>query len=206
MKTVFTGIFLFISICLCSQEDEKVFRIYNNSNHTVQKIFDNKDPAWIRFHTALFKEWDIIRENDKLLMNFPNRESLHNRIEITADTVRCIMHPKHSNMPKDTIQSYAFRTNIRYPEDENDFQVEEIFDTVKFEFTNAIAVVYQEGNRCTDSGWNSIRVKFKNGDILLKNMNNIKFFETDLNNNGIPEIYIIHFSCCDEKMKIFRIE
>lgn len=206
MKLLITGIFTFITFVLSSQTQEKPFQLINSSSHSAEMIFDNMKGHRFRFHIALFKDWEVYKGTDALFMYFQGKSLTRSRIEIRTDTVKTFMSTPTPLRILDTLNTHVFRTNMEYKESGDDLIPEEVFDTLRYSFTHADIEVYREGNRCTDSGWNSMKVKYDEGNVYLKNMNNIKFFEYDLNKNGRKEIYVIHFSCCDEKMKIYRIE
>jgi len=205
MKTIFTGLFIFFSFFGQSQEDQKPFKIINKSNHETELMFDNQSHKFIRFRSDLFKNWQVFKSDSSLIVNFHPKGNFLNQLEIEYDTVKFRTIERKSNIHTDTLKAYSFRTNLHYYYTDSVFNVEEIFKTTKYKFSDANVVLYQEGNRCTDSGMNSIKIIFKNGFIHFKNLNNIKFFEYDINKDGKNEIYIINFSCCDEKLKIFRV-
>ena len=113
MKVILTGIYLVLSVSLFSQEQDKLFQFINNSDRIVEKIFDNREPKLIRFHSALFKDWDVYSQNQVLFMDLPVRPNLINRIQIKIDTVKSVLHPRSNVNKPESIKTFSFRTNMR---------------------------------------------------------------------------------------------
>ena len=205
MKYLLIFFFVFNIISTSAQEIEMSFELVNKSDHKVDLLFDSRASNGIMFRAELFKDWQVFKKDNSLILHFPTREIFAHQIHLFKDTV-IVKKNIEFNVLSDTLKTINFRTNTKYlKNDSGDMDVIEIFDKTEYTFQNSKAYVIQKGSRCTDSGINSVHLKYKKGTVKFLYLNNIKLFETDLNKDGINEIYIINFSCCDGKLKIYRI-
>lgn len=205
MKYTLLTFFIFINLFIYAQENEKRFELINRSEHKAELIFDNQAPEGIMFRTELFRNWQIYKSENSLILRFPIKDKPTNEIHLFYDSVS-VKKGIFSESFRDTLKAIQYRTNTLYIENDSGYMdVVYVHDTTDYFFENARIQVIQQGARCTDSGINSIKVNYKDHYIFFKYLNNIKLFEYDLNNDGKFEIYIINFSCCDSKLKIYRI-
>ncbi|MCF6364717.1 MAG: hypothetical protein L3J35_00795 [Bacteroidales bacterium] len=207
MKYYIVFLLIPFSVLSNAQSDEEKFELINKSDNKAELIFDNKLPGGIMFRADLFRNWQIYKEENAIILHFPIKKRLANRIYIFSDSV--IVKKKENVLKRytDTLKTIGYRTNVMYFENDSGYMdAKEIFDTTEYIFNNVKAEVIQQGTRCNDTGNNSVKLIYKSGTVLFNNMNNIKIFETDINKDGKNEIYIINFSCCDGKLKIYKIE
>ncbi len=206
MKFTVISFFIFINLFTYAQENEKAFELINKSKHKAELIFDNRASRSIMFQTELFRNWQIYELDNALVLHFPGKERSANQIHLVYDSVFVKKRVFPKTRYTDTLKTIAFRTNTIYTENDSGYiDVVYVHDTTEYKFDNTRIEVMRQGPRCNDSGINSIKINFNENYILFKYLNNIKLFQYDLNKDGEFEIYIINFSCCESKLKIYRV-
>ncbi len=190
-----------------AQINNAKFKLINKSKKETKLLFNSRSKyVFFNFHGQLFGKWHVLSKDNKFILSFPRRKEKPLEIEILYDTVLVKKNQKTIS-GVDTIKPFEYKTNRRYIEKDNgDFNVKHLLDTTDYNFKSAKIKVIRHNQRCDDSGVNSIKIIYQNGYILFKHLNNLKFFEYDLDEDGKFEIYIFNYSCCDGKLKIYKVE
>lgn len=53
---------------------------------------------------------------------------------------------------------------------------------------------------------NPITLKRSEGNLEIRNIQNLKFFESDVNADGKNELYVLSYASCQGHLKIYKIE
>lgn len=67
-------------------------------------------------------------------------------------------------------------------------------------------VVHIEWLKCDDTGSNPITIERPEGNLEILNIDNLQFFEYDIDNDGKNELYILSYASCEGYLKIYKIE
>lgn len=67
-------------------------------------------------------------------------------------------------------------------------------------------VVHIKQLKCDDTGTNPLTLKRQEGNLEILNIDNLQFFEYDMNKDDKNELYILSYASCQGYLKIYKIE
>jgi hypothetical protein len=93
-------------------------------------------------------------------------------------------------------------------EDENDWNFSEFVKPVDTStIKNWNTEIYLLGNLCLDTRYHKVIIsKNTENQIAFSCLHNIQIFESDLNRDGNPELYLISYIWCASKIRVYRID
>lgn len=74
-----------------------------------------------------------------------------------------------------------------------------------FKYSNGEGIIEFEKVSCNDTDLNNVILNYGNGSVKIKNMINARFFEYDIDKDGINEEYLLGVRNCSQEIVILRI-
>jgi len=212
MKAIVLTLFIFSSIFVYSQYDFPKTSIVNKSTMKIDTLFFGYKPLIESQKHAM----EVFRMRRKNFVFY----KLGNKI--IAPTGKTHDGPKndlmlqytkafwqfHRNIKsRDSIITPVFFSNTKYVTHEDGYDtIIQVQDTSRFKLKTGLIQVIQHNDKCSDTGTNSIIFTNNKGVIYFNYLDNIRFFEDDLNRDGKLELYVFTFKCCEGRLNVFKVE
>ncbi len=105
------------------------------------------------------------------------------------------------------LTSINYTTNREYEElSDGEFKIKYIKKDVSHQTSLGELIVHIKQQKCDDTGTNPITLKRNEGNLVISNIDNIQFFEFDINQDGKNELYILSYASCEGYLKIIKIQ
>jgi hypothetical protein len=203
-KTIQQGIDKNDSVLKISDSLETValFNIENNSKAEIDVLFSQKNGSkdFIYFGKALYQPLEVCFDKTLII----KIGSIH--IKIFEEGVQIIENELEFICPE-KIKSFSYLTNMIVTLNEKGIY-ETAYDTIpkKISLSHAEIIVTSLKDLCNDTGNNPFEVQLDSGRIVFNEIENLQFFEYDLDQNGRNEIYVVNFASCMSYITILRIQ
>lgn len=174
--------------------------VINKTELNVKLLYQSdKSEKGFYFGEDLFGGGDICTNKDGLMIKYGNII-----ISIKKDGVE--LHQTNETRCLTGIKSTNYGTNLEtkeFPDGEVDIEYVKKKVVHKISFGN-LTVDVQDA-KCMDTGTNPISLIYKSTILQINHIDNLQFFEFDVNKNGYKELYIISYASCQGMVKIYKI-
>lgn len=176
--------------------------VKNNSNLDVYLMFEQakREERVLKFGEHLFDGATVYSDGGNVVLKYG-----YEYVIIKEDGVELITSSDMTYSNRLTTIKYGTNREVKeLPNGEWDFKY--IEKDVDHEVSLGELVVHIEWLKCDDTGSNPITIERPEGNLEILNVDNLQFFEYDINNDGKDELYILSYASCEGYLKIYKIE
>jgi hypothetical protein len=176
--------------------------IVNNTNLDVSLIFEQPtfDERIIHLGESLFDKAQICVDSKSIVLKYG-----YSLIVVHEDNIELIARSNFDCISE--LTSINYTTNREYEElPDGEFKIKYIKKEVNHQTSLGELTVHIKQLKCDDTGMNPITLKRDEGDLVISNIDNIQFFEYDINQDGKNELYILSYASCEGYLKIYKIQ
>lgn len=176
--------------------------VINSSNLNIYLMFEqpSMEQRVLSFLEHLFGGATVCLDGNTLVLKYGNEHLvLHeNGVELkTSSTLTCSTE----------LTTTKFGTNREVKELPNkEWDITYLEKDVAHKTSLGELIVHVKQLKCDDTGTNPVSLKRKEGNLEILDIDNLQFFEYDLNNDGQNELYILSYASCQGYLKIYKIE
>jgi len=176
--------------------------VINNSNLNAYLMFEQpkRKQRVLRLGEYLFSGAKVYLNENKIILKYGNEYIIlkENGVELkTSSTLTCSTE----------LISTKFGINREVKELPNgEWDIKYLEKDVEHKTSLGELVVHIKQLKCDDTGTNPITLKRQEGNLEILNIDNLQFFEYDINKDGKNELYILSYASCQGYLKIYKIE
>ena len=176
--------------------------VINGSNLNVYVMFEQpkREQRVLNFGESLFSGATVCSNERNIVLKYADHHIIlkENGVQLkTSSTLTCATEL--------TTTSYGINRVVKkLPNGEWDIKY--IEKNIEHRTSLGELVVHIKQLKCDDTGTNPVTLKRQEGNLEILNIDNLQFFEHDLNNDGKNELYIISYASCQGYLKIYKIE
>ncbi len=176
--------------------------VINSSNLNIYVMFDQpkRGQRVLRFGGHLFRGATVCLNGSNIVLKYGNEYVVlkENGVELkTSSTLSCSTE----------LTTTKFGINREAKELPNgEWDIKYIEKDVDHKTSLGKLVIHIKQLKCDDTGTNPVTLKRQEGNLEILNIDNLQFFEYDINNDGKNELYILSYASCQGYLKIYKIE
>jgi antitoxin component YwqK of YwqJK toxin-antitoxin module len=176
--------------------------VINNSNLNVYLMFEQPKTTQrvLRFGEELFRGATVCLNETNIVLKYGNDYVIikENGVELkTSSNLTC----------SNELTPTKFGINRIVKELPNgEYDIKYIEKDIVHKTSLGELVVHVKHLKCDDTGTNPITLKRPEGNLEILNIDNLQFFEYDINKDGKNELYILSYASCQGYLKIYKIE
>lgn len=176
--------------------------VINSSNLNIYVMFEQpkREQRILRLGEHLFRGATVCLNGSNIVLKYSNEYVVlkENGVELkTSSTLTCSTE----------LTTTKFGINREVKELPNgEWDINYIEKDVDHKTSLGELVVHIKQLKCDDTGTNPVTLKRQEGNLEILNIDNLQFFEYDLNNDGQNELYILSYASCQGYLKIYKIE
>ena len=175
--------------------------VVNETGLNVKVLYEtNKKNRKLSFGKDLFIGAKVCEDNGDLILKYGSAI-----IAIKANGVE--LHQTNEILCRNEITTTKYGINRLVKElPSGEWDIKYVEEKIEHKTSYGNLTVDVQNAKCDDTGTNPITINH-NGQILsINSIDNLQFFEFDVDENGINELYILSYASCSGYLKVYKIE
>ena len=168
--------------------------------HLLYEQHTFRGERFLRLGPALLYGAQVCKAGQHIALFYGNEA-----IELHKDGVTLHKSPKF--LCEEPVESPIFGTNRKYEDTpDGDMIISYLIEDKVLPTSLGELTVHIRQLKCDDTGTNPITLVHQGKSLQIKSIDSLQFFESDIDEDGENELYILSFAMCTNRLKIYRIK